>query len=368
VAQVGADRVRGQEQLRGDLSIGRAAGYELNHRELRRRESGERVGDVLTDLAAAAPEPAQSLANAGGVPQRARPDVDVVRLVQEFDRRVAIPIDTAGVCERCGPDERSSTAPRAEIAVGDLLDFNAVGAAMEGVRGAYFCYPIAPGLLDATAFFAQAAADAGVQAVVNMSQISARRDAKRHAAQNHWIAERLLDRSPMLTTHVRPTFFAEWLDWYWATDGTSGVIRLPMGAGRHGLYRRRGPGLRHRRSAGKPAAHDGKIYPLVGPVELNQDGIAEAIGRTLGIPVRYEPIEIAEFSAGLTAKGFPAFLVQHLSNVVQDYRDGIFAGTNNYVQTIGGKRPMTVQEYVGQHREAFTHDGPYSIPVGTAVS
>jgi NAD(P)H dehydrogenase (quinone) len=117
-----------------------------------------------------------------------------------------------------------------------------------------------------------------------------------------------------------------------------------------------------------PQPHDGKIYPLVGPVELNQDGIAEAIGRTLGIPVRYEPIEIAEFSAGLTAKGFPAFLVQHLSNVVQDYRDGIFAGTNNYVQTIGGKRPMTVQEYVGQHREAFTHDGPYSIPVGTAVS
>ena len=26
-----------------------------------------------------------------------------------------------------------------------------------------------------------------------------------------------------LTTHLRHTFFAEWLDWYWATDGTSGV-------------------------------------------------------------------------------------------------------------------------------------------------
>jgi hypothetical protein len=98
------------------------------------------------------------------------------------------------------------------------------------------------------------------------------------------------------------------------------------------------------------------------PLQLN------AVAQASGIPVRYEPIEIAEFSAGLTAKGFPAFLVRHLSNVVQDHRDGIFAGTHNYVQTIGGKRPMTVQEYVGQHREAFTHDGPYSIPVGTAVS
>ena len=45
-------------------------------------------------------------------------------------------------------DERSQSlaAAGAEIAVGDLLDFNAISAAMTGVDGAYFCYPIAPGL------------------------------------------------------------------------------------------------------------------------------------------------------------------------------------------------------------------------------
>jgi uncharacterized protein YbjT (DUF2867 family) len=131
---------------------------------------------------------------------------------------------------RADTRSESLASAGAEIAVGDLLDFDAVSAALDGVTGAYFCYPIAPGLLEATTLFAQAAVDAGVKAVVNMSQISARRDATSHAAQHHWIAERLLDRTPMLTTHLRPTFFAEWLDWYWATDGTSGVIRLPMGA------------------------------------------------------------------------------------------------------------------------------------------
>jgi uncharacterized protein YbjT (DUF2867 family) len=181
-------------------------------------------------------------------------------------------------------------------------------------------------------------------------------------AQNHWIAERLLDRSPMLTAHIRPTFFAEWLDWYWATDGTSGVIRLPMGDGRHAPIAGEDQAYVIAAILENPEPHDGKIYPLVGPVELNQDGIAAEIGETLGIPVRYEPIEIAEFSAGLTAKGFPAHLVQHLSNVVQDYRDGIFAGTNDYVESIGGKTPMTVREYVENHRDAFSHDGPYSIP------
>jgi hypothetical protein len=64
-------------------------------------------------------------------------------------------------------DARSESlaADGAEIVVGDLLNFPAVSAAMRGVTGAYFCYPIAPGLLDAIAIFAQAASEAGVKAV-----------------------------------------------------------------------------------------------------------------------------------------------------------------------------------------------------------
>ena len=197
-----------------------------------------------------------------------------------------------------------------------------------------------------------------MKSVVNMSQISAREHAKSHAAQNHWIGERLLDRTPMLTAHVRPMFFAEWLDWYWGTDGTSGVIRLPMGDGRHAPIAGEDQAYVIAALLEHPEEHDRKIYPLVGPVELNQHGIADALSRALGIPVHYEPIEIAEFTDGLTSKGFPAHLVQHLGAVVQDYQDGIFAGTNDYIETIGGKTPMTVEEYAQAHREAFSHDCP----------
>jgi NAD(P)H dehydrogenase (quinone) len=99
----------------------------------------------------------------------------------------------------------------AEVVVGDLTDFASVRSALEGVTGAYFVYPIAPGLVEATAFFAQAAKEAKVSAVVNMSQISARRDATSHAAFNHWIGERVLDWAGLPVAHIRPTFFAEWL-------------------------------------------------------------------------------------------------------------------------------------------------------------
>src|SRR5260370_8520148 len=56
-------------------------------------------------------------------------------------------------------DERSAalSALGAELVTGDLLDFEAVRRAMEGVRGAYFVYPIKPGILQATPNFAQPA-------------------------------------------------------------------------------------------------------------------------------------------------------------------------------------------------------------------
>jgi uncharacterized protein YbjT (DUF2867 family) len=49
--------------------------------------------------------------------------------------------------------------------------------------------------VEATANFVQADSEAGVHAVVNMSQISARREATSNAARAHWLAERLLDEA-----------------------------------------------------------------------------------------------------------------------------------------------------------------------------
>ena len=72
----------------------------------------------------------------------------------------------------------------AEIVIGDLLDIDSVRAALQDVRAAYFVYPIRPELLDATVYFAQAAKEGGVSAIVNTSQMT---------SQNHWIGERMFD-------------------------------------------------------------------------------------------------------------------------------------------------------------------------------
>ena len=87
-------------------------------------------------------------------------------------------------------DGEAAAALRArgvEIAVGDFSDLDRIRAAVEGIESAYFLHPITPGIVAAAAYFAQAAQEAGVKAIVNMSQISARRESASHAAQDHWV-------------------------------------------------------------------------------------------------------------------------------------------------------------------------------------
>ena len=109
-----------------------------------------------------------------------------------------------------GQDDRSKRFQErgVEVVYGDLLDFGQVRAALLGAQRAYFVYPIRPGILQATAYFAQAAKEAGVDGIVNMSQKSAREDARSHAATDHWLSERVFDWSGLTVAHIRPTYFA----------------------------------------------------------------------------------------------------------------------------------------------------------------
>ena len=166
-------------------------------------------------------------------------------------------------------DERSEAlrVTGAEVVVGDLLDHDDAIRATAGTSAAYFCYPIRPGIIQATAYFADAAKRAGLKAVINMSQISAREDSKSHAARDHWIAERVFDWSSVPIVHLRPTYFAQWLILPWLRDVIvdKGVIDLPFGEGRHAPIAAEDQARLIATILAGPAAHIGRTYTLHGP-------------------------------------------------------------------------------------------------------
>ena len=251
-------------------------------------------------------------------------------------------------------DERAARlrALGVETRVGELLEIDDVRTAMEGASAAYFLYPLLPGLVAAAAYFAQAAHEASLQGIVNMSQISARRDSRSHQARDHWISERVFDWSGVPVTHLRPTFFAEWL-----TRGkqvrsiaAEGIFRLPFGTGRHAPIAAEDQGRLIATVLCEPALHAGKTYQLCGPVEMDYHGVASAISEALGRTIVYQPMEIPDYRRQLEALHMPEQTIQHLCAVAEDYRAGLFAGTDQVIAKLTGTPPMTVQSFVVAHR------------------
>jgi NAD(P)H dehydrogenase (quinone) len=263
-----------------------------------------------------------------------------------------------------------------EVVPGDYLDLDATRAATKGVRRAYFVYPIRPGIIQATAYFAQAAKEAGVEAVVNMSQISARENARSKAARDHWVAERVFDWSGIAVTHLRPTFFAEWL-LYNAAAIKAGTLTSPLGSGKHAPVAAEDQARVIAGILEDPALHGGKVYPLFGPKEYTQDEIAQVLSRLLGKDVRYKQVTTKEMLQQRASSRSPApgqfnsrtgygeaeqlqrgelkesFLLQHLHEVALDHQAGIFAGVNDVIETIGGRPPMPLEAFIEKHRKAF---------------
>jgi NAD(P)H dehydrogenase (quinone) len=263
-----------------------------------------------------------------------------------------------------------------EVVAGDYLDLGAMRTAVKGVRRAYFVYPIRPGIIQATAYFAQAAREAGVEAIANMSQISAREDARSHAARDHWVAERVFDWSGIAVAHLRPTFFAEWL-LYNAPMIKGGTLAMPFGAGKHAPVAAEDQARVIVGILENPAPHRGKVYPLHGPKEYTPAEIAQVLSGMLGKDVRYKQVPMEELLQRRASSQSPApgqvnartaygeleqlqrgelkesFVLQHIREVALDHQAGIFAGTNDVIETIGGRPPMSLEAFIEKLRKAF---------------
>src|SRR5258705_13828437 len=113
-------------------------------------------------------------------------------------------------------DERADELRRlgADVMVGDLTDLASMHRAIEGCSRVYFGMSVSADYLEATANFAAVARHHGVEAIVNMSQmtvtemsITETTDSPQHKL--HWLAEQALSLSGLPVVTMRPTQFLE---------------------------------------------------------------------------------------------------------------------------------------------------------------
>ncbi|HTV85041.1 MAG TPA: NmrA family NAD(P)-binding protein [Dyella sp.] len=251
-------------------------------------------------------------------------------------------------------DERATAlqALGAQIVAGDFNNVNSLRDAMQGVDAAYFVYPVAPGLIAATVNFAQAAKEAGVKAVINLSQRSANRESTSDSCRDTYISEQVFNWSGVPVIHLRPTFFLEWLLYPWQLPYLQhGILRLPAGKGRHSPIAVADQGRAIAALLKNPDDHIGKTIPLSGPVEMDHEQMAVELSEALGRKIVFQDIAIAEYVTSITDMGLPPYVVQHFGGAMLDYQHGHMSGADNNVELLTGRRSMSVGEFARLHAD-----------------
>ncbi len=248
-------------------------------------------------------------------------------------------------------DDRSQTLKElgAEIVVGDMLNIEDVRGAMRDVDGAYFCYPLTQGAVEATAIFAQAASEHNVKQVVYMSKRQSRPHARSPATLNHWLSEQILNRSGVPTAHLRVNLFSEWM-LYAAPVIRAGRYLTPFD-----------PESRFVPIAAvdiarvvveileNPEAFGTKVIPITGPVEVSHIELSSTLARTLGKEIRFEQVSPDEFVKVLGLDGDPAFAA-HFKAIKVDQQEGLLAGVDKSAAEIVGQPLRTPEQFIDEHR------------------
>lgn len=265
---------------------------------------------------------------------------------------IALGLDVRAMVRKV--DERSETLAKqgAEIVVGDLLNINSIVSALEGVDAAYFVYPVAPNLIAATVYFAQAAKEAGTKAVLNLSQRSQNRHSTSDSCRDTYISEQVFNWSGIPVVHLRPTLFLEWLLYPWQLPYLQqGVLRVPAGKGRHSPIAVDDQGRAIAALLKQPENHIGTTIDLSGPVEMDHEQMAAELSEALGRKIVFQDLPIEEYTASLTKMGVPAYVVQHFGGAMLDYQNGHMAGADSNVEKLTGRRSMTVGEFAKLHAD-----------------
>jgi uncharacterized protein YbjT (DUF2867 family) len=265
---------------------------------------------------------------------------------------IALGLDVRAMVHK--KDDRSAAleALGAEVVVGDLLEINTIRDAMKDVVAAYLVWPVQPGLLNATVNFAQAAKETGVKTVINLSQRSANRESSSDSCRDTYLAEEVLNWSGLPVIHLRPTYFLEWLLYPWQLPYLQqGVLRMPVGKGRHSPISADDQGRAIAALLKSPEAHIGTTIPLSGPIEMDHEQMAAELSEALGRKIVFQDLPIDEYCDSITAMGVPPYIVQHLSGAMADYQKGHMSGADNNIEKLTGRRSMTVGEFALLHAD-----------------
>lgn len=259
-------------------------------------------------------------------------------------------------------DERAAAlrTAGAEVVVGDLLEPADVYRAVSGSRRVYFGMSVSAAYLEATTIMAAVAREVGVDALVNMSQMtvsqmSIQNTTRSPQQRQHWLGEQVLAWSRLPVVTIRPTVF---LEGFFLPLTGPGVrdrsrIELPFGRGKTNPVAATDVAQVVATVLANPEPHLGEVYELTGPRSQDMHGIAHEYSHALNREITYSDIAPDDWERELKRVGMPEHLSKHLVTMAELNRAGRYDRLADGVQRVIGRPPMSVRDFVSLHAEVF---------------
>ena len=252
----------------------------------------------------------------------------------------------------------------AEVVQGDLTDLTSMHRAIEGCSRVYFGMSISSSYLEATVNTAAVARHHGVEAFVNMSQmtvtemsITKSTESPRHKL--HWLAEQALAWSGLPVVTVRPTVFLEGFFLRLAAAGVreNDELALPLGSSRTSPISAVDVAQTVSAILDNPAPHIGNVYNLTGFESADLEHYAHVFSEALGRTIRYRNVPLSAWTDKLREMGVPEHIVHHLAVMAELHAQGRYDRMTDDVSRLTGKTPVTMHEFVKRHAAEFTQGG-----------
>src|SRR5262245_30225987 len=258
-------------------------------------------------------------------------------------------------------DDRAAAlrAAGAEVVVGDLLEPADVCRVVNGCRRVYFGMSVSAEYLEATVTMAAVAREVGVDALVNMSQMtvsqmSIQNTTPSRQQRQHWLGEQALAWSGLPVVTIRPTMFLESF-FQLAAPAVRARARIEVPFGRGKTSPVAATDVAHVVAAilADPGPHLGRKYELTGPRSQDMHGVAREFSDALNREVTYSDIPAEDWERGLKKLGLPEHLTGHLVTMAELHRAGRYDRMADGVERVTGRPAMSVREFVSLHAEDF---------------
>src|ERR1700687_2030845 len=245
-------------------------------------------------------------------------------------------------------DERAASlrAAGAQVVVGDLLEPGDVYRVVSGCSRVYFSMSPSAGYLEATVTMAAVAREAGVNALVNMSQMtvsemSLQNTTPSHQQRQHWLSEQALAWSGLPVVTIRPTMFLEsFLQLAAPSIRARDRIELPFGRGKTSPVEAADVAQVVAAVLADPVPHLGRIYELTGPRSQDMDGVAREFSDAPDRALTSSALSPEKWEQGLKTYNLPEHLMGHLLTMGALHRAGRYDRQGGGVQRVTGRPPV----------------------------